>query len=122
MVDETEYFRGIMRIGHFHRLYTSVGYAAQRMPRLKTVDTSMVQTPNTQLRFDCGRGAVDGLVGRSRRPILSFNSQPGYIPDERVAAARGFGLGDLEIEDLGADDVFHHVYVNVVLDQFPVNQ
>jgi hypothetical protein len=51
---------------------------------------------------------------------LSFDSQSGSIPDERVAAAWGFGLRDLEIEDLGADDVFHQVYVKVVLDQFPV--
>jgi hypothetical protein len=56
MIEETEYFRGIMRIDLFHQLYTSVGYAAQRIPRLKTIDISMVQTPNTQLRFDSGTG------------------------------------------------------------------
>ncbi|KAL4756052.1 uncharacterized protein BDW70DRAFT_164862 [Aspergillus foveolatus] len=120
MIEEMEYFRGMMRIEDFHRLYSSVGYAAQRMPRLKTINISMVEPPDTEVEFTNGRGAADGLIG-SKRPTLSFNSQSGYIPDERVAAAWGFSLDDLEVEDLGEDDAFHQVYVRVALDRFPEN-
>ncbi|KAL2848933.1 hypothetical protein BJY01DRAFT_246159 [Aspergillus pseudoustus] len=104
MIEETEYLRSIMRIEHFHRLYVSVGYAAQRMPRLKTISFGMMEPPYTELEFPEGRGAAsaEGGIGsnNNNKPTLSFESQSGYIPDERVAAARGFSLDDLEVEDL----------------------
>jgi hypothetical protein len=116
VMEETEYFRDKMKIVHFHRLFISLGYAAKRMPRLKTMKTGMVQTPGTQFEFNSSSGAAGCLSGK--RPELSFDSQSRYILDERVAAAWGFSLDDLEIEDLGADDVFHQIYAKVTLDLF----
>jgi hypothetical protein len=117
VMEETEYFRDKMKIEHFHRLFISLGYAAQHMPRLKSINTSMVHTPDTQFKFISGREVGEGLLGN--RPTLSFDSMSGYKPDERVADAWGFSLDDLEIEDLGVDDVFHQVYAKVALDRFP---
>ncbi|KAI9372231.1 hypothetical protein BJX61DRAFT_553086 [Aspergillus egyptiacus] len=117
--EEVGIFRSNMRIEHFHRLFISVGYAAQRMPRLKMINISFVEAPSTDLEFTSGGG-----VGRStgKGPTLKFESQSGYKPDERVAAAWGFNLDDLEVDDRGPGDLLHVVFCKVALDRFPLNQ
>ncbi|KAJ0413464.1 hypothetical protein BJY00DRAFT_319765 [Aspergillus carlsbadensis] len=102
LMEETEHCRNKMKIEHFHRLFISLGYAAQRMPRLKTMTTGMVETPYTQCEFDRGREAAGGLMGKE--PTLLFDSMSRYMPDDRVAAAWGFDLEHAEVEDLGLDD------------------
>ncbi|KAL4760704.1 uncharacterized protein BDW70DRAFT_57114 [Aspergillus foveolatus] len=119
MQEEAEFVRHKMRIEYFHRLFISIGHAAQRMPAIKAIGTSMVETPSTSLEFTSARGAWE-LVGT--KPTLRFKSQSGYKPDERVAAAWRFSLGDLEVEDMGPEDLIHVVEAKVTLDRFPADE
>ncbi|KAL2795577.1 hypothetical protein BJX66DRAFT_301393 [Aspergillus keveii] len=116
MQEEAEFVRHKMRIEHFHRLFISLGHAAQRMPAIKVVRTSMIETPSTTLDFNSGRGATDF---EGTKPTLKFESQSGYKPDERVAAAWRFSLDDLEVEDRGPENLIHVVQAKVTLDRVP---
>ncbi|KAL2815309.1 hypothetical protein BJX63DRAFT_390073 [Aspergillus granulosus] len=87
-----------MRCEHFHRLVISLGYAAQDMPRLKIIDITLYERPRANLNFTSGRGAEGSIAKRS---TLIFESYSGYKPDKRIAAAWGFSLDDLVVEDSG---------------------
>jgi hypothetical protein len=117
MQEEAELVRHKMRIEHFHRLFISLGHAAQRMPAIKVVRTSMIETPSTTLDFNSGRGATDFEGTKPTKPTLKFESQSGYKPDERVAAAWRFSLDDLEVEDRGPENFIHVVQAKVTLDR-----
>jgi hypothetical protein len=77
--------RDEMKPEYFHRLFISLGYAARRMPLLKTISVLLCPAvPYPTFDFD---GTTRGLSGAGPAPIIKFESNLAYSPDERVAAA-----------------------------------
>ncbi|RDW93889.1 uncharacterized protein DSM5745_01211 [Aspergillus mulundensis] len=105
--------RNIMDVEQFHRLFISLGFAAQRMPSLKTMTFALECGRPAQFRFTTGRGS-------SEKPTLTFESTVGYKPDERVADAWGFCLDDMEVEDDGPEELDHYILATVTLPRFPL--
>ncbi|KAL5340774.1 hypothetical protein BJX70DRAFT_396473 [Aspergillus crustosus] len=101
------------RLEHFHRLYTFLGYAACRMPRLKSTTVSMEHGYN-KFRFDPGSFAV--------KPTLKWASHTGYKPGKRVASAWGFRLQDADLSVYGqgwGDWFYREIDLKVTFEQFP---
>ncbi|KAL4861858.1 hypothetical protein BDV12DRAFT_203583 [Aspergillus spectabilis] len=85
-----------MKPEYFHRLFISLGYAARRMPLLKTISVLLCPAaPYPTFDFD---GTKRGFTGAGLAPIIKFESNLAYSPDERVAAAWGFSLDDMVVE------------------------
>ncbi|KAL4739562.1 hypothetical protein BDV11DRAFT_169974 [Aspergillus similis] len=93
--------RDKMNTEHFHRLFISFGYAARRMPVLRTISFSLGNLPRTEFRFDSGKklGSGDSTMSNGEKPCLRFLSEAAYWPDQRVADAWGFGLDDVVVEE-----------------------
>ncbi|KGO75011.1 hypothetical protein PITC_032490 [Penicillium italicum] len=73
---------------HFHRLLISLGYAARRMPRLKTMKFELESHHKFNLHL---RNTVDEI-------IFGWKCHPGYQPDSRVAKAWNFTLDDVRTD------------------------
>ncbi|KAL2811965.1 hypothetical protein BJX63DRAFT_397742 [Aspergillus granulosus] len=116
MMDGWDVSRDQMRFDQFHRLFISLGHAARRMPCLKSISFRLASPPRSQFRFSSGRGGGDSSIGT---PTLEFESDSGYKPDERVAAAWGFDVDEMEVEDFGPHDNYHTIWSTVKLDRFP---
>ncbi|KAL4963983.1 uncharacterized protein BDV14DRAFT_175470 [Aspergillus stella-maris] len=88
---EYEIVRDVINVEYFHRLFISLGYAARRMPRLKTISFDVCVDPIIEFEFSSGGGG-------STAATLTFEFQSGYTPDKRVADAWGFSLDHLVVE------------------------
>ncbi|KAL4910937.1 hypothetical protein BDW74DRAFT_172393 [Aspergillus multicolor] len=106
-------YRSIIGLEQFHRLFISLGFAAQRMPSLKTMIFALKDDQQAQFRFTTGRGSGE-------KPTLAFESNVGYKPNERVAHAWGVCLDDMVMEDQGPGELFHCVSSTVTLNRFPL--
>ncbi|KAI2829626.1 hypothetical protein CBS147321_6783 [Aspergillus niger] len=84
--------RPVFETEQFHRLFISMGHAAQRMPRLTSIIFQL--NSSVHLRFDF-------RVTTGRNAIATWFSQVDYRPDHRVAAAWNFSEKDLELVDFG---------------------
>lgn len=73
---------------HFHRLLISLGYAAQRMPRLKSV----------KLEVESHRPFTFCLQKKADQIILEWECFHPYRPDGRVAKAWDFDLDDVKTQ------------------------
>ncbi|KAL3457436.1 hypothetical protein BJX64DRAFT_293115 [Aspergillus heterothallicus] len=90
MIEKRQANRNIIRTEHFHRLFISLGYAARRMPRLKTMALSQTSTQSL-VSCEMWFWFTPGFP-----PALNWDSDLDYKPDERVAHAWGFRLKDME--------------------------
>ncbi|GFF79356.1 hypothetical protein IFM47457_04891, partial [Aspergillus lentulus] len=91
LIEESPYDRTVMNFEHFHRLFIAMGYAAQRMPRLKTIRLVVLADDQSTFEF-----STDHLTGRR---TVTWASGTGYRPDERVAQAWGFVLENVDFID-----------------------
>ncbi|KAL5342144.1 hypothetical protein BJX70DRAFT_357063 [Aspergillus crustosus] len=82
--------RKVVHADKFHRLFISLGHAAQRMPVLEKM---LFHTQGVDISFQYM------ATGFSERPALVWVSASGYQPDERVAGVWGFELGDMITEE-----------------------
>ncbi|KAL3451515.1 hypothetical protein BJX65DRAFT_304102 [Aspergillus insuetus] len=74
-----------MKTELFHRLFISLGFAARRMPLLKSISVGLCPAvPYPTFNFDSAKGS---LTGAGPAPSIKFESNLAYSPDERVAAA-----------------------------------
>ncbi|KAL4789457.1 hypothetical protein BDV19DRAFT_397011 [Aspergillus venezuelensis] len=112
---EYEIVRDVMNAEHFHRLFISLGYAARRMPRLKTISFDVCLDPITEFEFGSGGGGCTAAT-------LTFESQSGYTPDMRVAEAWGFSLDQLVVERDFPNRYGDFALSTVGLDKFPVKE
>lgn len=71
---------------HLHRLLISLGYAAQRMPRLK----------NVQIEVESHRQFTICLQNKADQIILRWECFYPYRPDSRMAKAWDFNLDDVK--------------------------
>ncbi|KAJ5427214.1 hypothetical protein N7465_002284 [Penicillium sp. CMV-2018d] len=71
---------------HFHRLLISLGYAAQRMPRLK----------NVKIEVESHRQFTFCLQNKADQIILKWECFYPYRPDSRMAKAWDFDLDDVK--------------------------
>jgi hypothetical protein len=71
---------------HFHRLLISLGYAAQRMPRLKNMKIEVESVYNFTLY----------LQQKADQITLEWECHPPYWPDSRMAKAWNFDLDDVK--------------------------
>ncbi|KAL4874630.1 hypothetical protein BJY04DRAFT_211897 [Aspergillus karnatakaensis] len=99
--------RHVMNAEHFHRLFISLGYAARRMPRLKTISFDFGDVPVTKFTFDNSSG----------RPSLEIQSESGYRPDQRVADVWGFSIQQLVVEKHGWMRFPDSLSCSVILDR-----
>jgi hypothetical protein len=108
LIEESPYDRTVMNFEHFHRLFIAMGYAAQRMPRLKTIRLLVLADEQSTFEF-----STDQSTGRR---TVTWASGTGYRPDERVAQAWGFDLEEVEFIDRweGKD-----VETNVIFNSWP---
>ncbi|KAL3482684.1 hypothetical protein BJX62DRAFT_231507 [Aspergillus germanicus] len=100
LLEDYEICREVMNTEHFHSLFISLGHAARRMPRLKTIEFSLPSSAVREFRFVVsGRGGdgkavgVDSTTFSGEMPRLVSSST--YKPDRRVAEAWGYDLGSL---------------------------
>lgn len=87
--------RKIMHYEAFHRLFASMGYAAQRMPRLSTIKFDIDHGITNEFSFY--RDQPSGIV------TAEWQSHSLYIPDERVTTAWGVGLDDIKVKEKEVD-------------------
>ncbi|PYH95672.1 hypothetical protein BO71DRAFT_397783 [Aspergillus ellipticus CBS 707.79] len=91
--------REIVKDELFHRLFISLGYAVQRMPRL----TSASHNFKALCREEWEDPRENTFTYRRKDTtgpfVAEWSSDGGYQPDERVAAAWGFRIKDLESPD-----------------------
>ncbi|KAJ5520688.1 hypothetical protein N7463_001141, partial [Penicillium fimorum] len=102
--------RSIQDEDHFHRLLISLGYAAQRMPRLEYMEFEMVFKAELDYVFTLE------FFNDNDGAILTWDCEFGYRPDSRVARAWGFCLDDLDI------DSPHNGVYSVMPPRWPPNQ
>jgi hypothetical protein len=91
LIQGSPYDRTLMNFEHFHRLFIAMGYAAQRMPRLKTIRLLVLADKQSTFEF-----STDQFNGRK---TVTWASATGYKPDERVAQAWKFDLKDVDFVD-----------------------
>ncbi|PYI05509.1 hypothetical protein BO78DRAFT_470505 [Aspergillus sclerotiicarbonarius CBS 121057] len=90
IVEKTWPGRSLIDHEAFHRLYISMGHAAQRMPQLRQMGHVLVadekgnSEDDWQNNFTCLRLKSTGNLA------VCWDSEAGYRPDKRVAAAWGF--------------------------------
>ncbi|GLA63386.1 hypothetical protein AtubIFM54640_004528 [Aspergillus tubingensis] len=82
--------RPVFEIEQFHRLFTSLGHAARRMPQL----TSILFHLDSSIHF-----RFEFRVTTGRLATATWFSRIDYRPDNRVAAAWGFSETDMELVD-----------------------
>jgi hypothetical protein len=87
---------------HFHRLFISLGHAARRMPRLKTIEFSIPSSAVGEFKFVVSGRGGDGSRAGAEAGSTTFSdemprlvSSSGYRPDQRVAEAWGYELDSL---------------------------
>ncbi|CAG8899926.1 unnamed protein product [Penicillium egyptiacum] len=90
---------------HFHRLLISLGYAAQRMPRLK----------NVKIEVESHRQFTFCLQNKADQIILKWECFHPYRPDSRVAKAWDFDLDDVKVHPQYEDET------SVILRTWPPN-
>ncbi|KAL2784483.1 hypothetical protein BJX66DRAFT_329964 [Aspergillus keveii] len=90
LVGDYEICREVMNTEHFHRLFISIGYAARRMPRLKTIEFSIPSSAVGEFKF-----VVSGRGGSWDGGMPRLKSSSTYRPDRRVAEAWGYDLDSL---------------------------
>ncbi|KAL4862238.1 hypothetical protein BDV12DRAFT_190549 [Aspergillus spectabilis] len=117
--EDYQIVRNIMNFEYFHRLFISLGYAARRMPLLKTISFDLCISPITEFEFSSGRR---GSTGAGAKPSLKFESESGYTPDRRVAAAWGFSLDQLVVENPWPKRAPDSVSSLVTLDRLPLDE
>ncbi|KAJ9405758.1 hypothetical protein DTO045G8_6591 [Paecilomyces variotii] len=85
--------RQLMDLDAFHRLFVSIGYAVQRMPRLSRIRVFGDFAFENAFDFFCERS-----TGTFTARWLSESS---YEPNQQVASAWKFRLEDMEVDDRG---------------------
>ncbi|KAJ9224825.1 hypothetical protein DTO169C6_2745 [Paecilomyces variotii] len=85
--------RQLMDLDAFHRLFVSIGYAVQRMPRLSRIRVFGDFAFENAFDFFCERS-----TGTFTARWLSESS---YEPNQQVASAWKFCLEDMEVDDRG---------------------
>ncbi|GFF85148.1 hypothetical protein IFM53868_04389 [Aspergillus udagawae] len=83
--------RSIFEQEQFHRLFISLGYAARRMPRLRTINFDLNHYSFFYFKFLNRTGSI-----RLEWEVERCGS---YKPDDRVAAAWGFHLDNQQLSD-----------------------
>ncbi|KAL2802187.1 hypothetical protein BJX63DRAFT_133120 [Aspergillus granulosus] len=104
-----------MNTEYFHRLFISLGYAARCMPLLRTILFAFYSRPTTVFKFNRDRCSTSF----GAKPCLKFESATGYTPDRRIAAAWGFSLDDLVVDNPWPDKAPEYVCSSVTLDRLP---
>lgn len=99
--------RQLMDLDAFHRLFVSIGYAVQRMPRLSRIRVFGDFAFENAFDFFCERS-----TGTFTARWLSESS---YEPNQQVASAWKFRLEDMEVDDRGRS--YGHIKSTV---KFPV--
>ncbi|KAL2811813.1 hypothetical protein BDW59DRAFT_177063 [Aspergillus cavernicola] len=117
--EDYQIVRNIINTEYFHRRFISLGYAARRMPLLKTISFNFCIPPVTEFKFSSGRG---GSTGAGAKPSLKFESQSGYTPDRRVTAAWRFSLDQLVVENPWPERDPDCVSSSVTLDRLPFDE
>lgn len=85
----------LMNYDDFHRLFASMGYAAQRMPRLSKI--SFVGDFDSESTFHFVYDPPTGMF------IATWESYSQYQPNDQVASAWGFRLEDLEDDEMSRE-------------------
>ncbi|KAL2802506.1 hypothetical protein BJX63DRAFT_426009 [Aspergillus granulosus] len=116
--EDYQIVRNVMNTQYFHRLFISLGYAARRMPLLKIISFDLCISPVTEFKFSSGRG---GSTGSGATPSLKLESESGYTPDRRVAAAWGFSLDQLVVENPWPERNRDSVSYSVTLERLPLD-
>ncbi|KAL2813345.1 hypothetical protein BDW59DRAFT_154852, partial [Aspergillus cavernicola] len=88
VLEEIPYERSELRVEMCHRAYISLGYAAQHMPRLTSIEYLLPLQPGTEFRF-----SKDQVSGNA---TITWETGSMYEPDKRVAEAWGYQLDDME--------------------------
>ncbi|KAL4953939.1 hypothetical protein BDW69DRAFT_183993 [Aspergillus filifer] len=91
IVEESPYHRSQLRTDLAHQSFTSLGLAARNMPRLRSA--AFYFTVRPELALLLRTEAVSGT--RTLTWQGYYNATGGYMPDDGVARAWGFELGDL---------------------------
>ncbi|KAL4810586.1 hypothetical protein BDV18DRAFT_155198 [Aspergillus unguis] len=91
IVEESPYDRSQLRTDLAHQCFTSLGLAAQHMPRLRSAAFYLTVRPELALllRTDAGSGT------RTLTWQGYYEATGGYMPDNAVARAWGFEFDDL---------------------------
>jgi hypothetical protein len=92
--------RPIFEQEQFHRLFISLGYAARRMPRLRTINFDLNHYSFFYFKFLNRSGSI-----RLEWEVERCGS---YQPDFRVAAAWGFHLDNQQLSDWGYHATLSH--------------
>ncbi|KAL2845204.1 hypothetical protein BJY01DRAFT_263698, partial [Aspergillus pseudoustus] len=94
-------YRAVLKTELCHLANISLGYAARCMPRLESIDFYFTFMPDTFFAFE-REEAGEGNVA-----TLMWKGKCGYRPDERVARAWGFKLGEVNSETEVEEDERH---------------